>query len=71
MSVPWEVEQAVELLMIDLLDDTRREHYRYGIVRSDQGGNRLMMDKGIFNSTGNVDVDTLLMDYVYWIMDYA
>jgi len=71
LSVPWEVEQATELLMLDLLDDTRREHYRYGITRSDQGGNRLMIDKGIFNSTGNVDVDTLLMDYVYWIMDYA
>ena len=71
LSVPWEVEQATELLMLDLLDDTRREHYRYGITRSDQGGNRLMIDKGFFNSTGNIDVDTLLMDYVYWIMDYA
>ena len=71
ISVPWEIEQATELLVVDLLDDVRREHYRYGISRLEQGNNRLEFDKNIYNSTGNIDVDTLLMDYVHWTMDYV
>ena len=70
-SVPNEVSQAAELLIIDLLEDTRREHHRYGILRLEQGNNRLYFDKGIFNTTGNIDVDVILMDYVYWNMDYV
>lgn len=70
-SVPWEITQAAELLIVDLFDDVRREHYRYGITRLEQGNNRLEFDPNIFNSTGNIDVDTLLMDYVHWTMDYV
>lgn len=70
-SVPWEITQAAELLIVDLFDDTRREHYRYGVTRLEQGNNRLEFDKNIFNSTGNLDVDTLLMDFVHWTMDYV
>ncbi len=71
INVPWEIEQAAELLVVDLLDDVRREHYRYGITRLEQGNNRLEFDRTIYNSTGNIDVDTLLMDYMYWTMDYV
>lgn len=71
LTVPWEVTQATELLIIDLLEDTRREHYRYGITRLEQGNNRLEFDPNIYNSTGNIDVDTLLMDFVHWTMDYV
>lgn len=70
-SVPWEISQAAELLIVDLFDDVRREHYRYGISRLEQGNNRLEFDRNIFNSTGNIDVDTLLMDFVHWTMDYV
>jgi hypothetical protein len=71
VTVPSDIQQAASLLIADMLDDTRREHYRYGITKLEQGNNRLEFDKGIFNSTGNIDVDTLLMDYVFWIMDYV
>jgi hypothetical protein len=71
MSVPDNVRQASEILISDLFDDTRREHHTYGITRLEQGNNRLQFDPSIFNSTGNIDVDTLLMDYVYWVMDYV
>lgn len=71
LSVPVEITQAAKLLIIDLFDDTRREHFRYGISKIEQGNNRLEFDKRIYNSTGNIDVDILLMDYVYWTMDYV
>jgi hypothetical protein len=71
ITAPWEIQQAAELLIVDLLDDTRREHHRYGISRLEQGNNRLEFDKSLLNSTGNIDVDTLLMDYVHWTMDYV
>lgn len=71
LSVPFEITQAAKLLIIDLFDDTRREHFRYGISKIEQGNNRLEFDKSIYNSTGNIDVDILLMDYVYWTMDYV
>jgi hypothetical protein len=71
ITTPWEIEQAAELLIVDLLDDTRREHHRYGISKLEQGNNRLEFDKSLLNSTGNIDVDTLLMDYVHWTMDYV
>jgi hypothetical protein len=71
ISVPTQITQAAKLLIVDLFDDTRREHFRYGITKIEQGNNRLEFDKGIYNSTGNIDVDILLMDYVYWTMDYV
>jgi hypothetical protein len=71
ISVPAQITQAAKLLIVDLFDDTRREHFRYGISKIEQGNNRLEFDKGIYNSTGNIDVDILLMDYVYWTMDYV
>lgn len=71
LSVPWEIEQAAEILIQDFLDDVRREHHTYGINRLDQANNRLLFDKSMLNSTGNIDVDTLLMDYTLWTMDYV
>lgn len=71
LSVPAEITQAAKLLIVDLFDDTRREHFRYGISKIEQGNNRLEFNKDIYNSTGNIDVDILLMDYVYWTMDYV
>jgi hypothetical protein len=70
-SVPWEIKQAAELLIADLLNDVKRENRRYGVIRMDQDSLRLHFDPSIFNSTGNIDVDTLLMDFVVWTMDYV
>jgi hypothetical protein len=69
VNVPWQIEQATELLVIDILESVRREHKTYGILRIWQDTNRLeFTDKLI---TGNSDVDVLLMDYVYWTLDYV
>lgn len=71
ISPPTNIKQASALLIIDLLEDTRREHHSYGITRLYQDTNRLEFDPSIFSeSTGNLDVDVLLMDYVYWIPDW-
>lgn len=70
-SPPPNIKQAAGLLIVDLLEDTRREHHAYGITRLYQDTNRLEFDPSIFSeSTGNLDVDVLLMDYVYWIPDW-
>jgi hypothetical protein len=70
-SPPSNIKQASALLIVDLLEDTRREHHSYGITRLYQDTNRLEFDSSIFSeSTGNLDVDVLLMDYVYWIPDW-
>jgi len=71
LSVPWEIQQATSLLIADLLNDVKRENRRYGIRRIEQDSHRLEFDPSIFNSTGNIDVDTLLMDFVVWTMDYV
>jgi len=71
LSVPWEIQQACSLLISDLLDDVKRENRRYGIKRIEQDSHRIEFDTSIFNSTGNIDVDTLLMDFVVWTMDYV
>lgn len=71
LSVPWEIQQACSLLIADLLNDVKRENRRYGIKRIEQDSHRIEFDTSIFNSTGNIDVDTLLMDFVIWTMDYV
>lgn len=70
-SVPWEIKQAAELLICDLFNDVKRENRRYGVTRMEQDSLRIHFDPSIFNSTGNIDVDTLLMDYTVWTMDYV
>jgi hypothetical protein len=70
-AVPVNIKEATALLVVDMLEDTRREHHRYGITRLYQDTNRLEFDPSMFGeSTGNLDVDVLLMDYVYWIPDW-
>ena len=69
-GVPPNVVDATELLMVDFLDDPKREHKRYGIQRIWQDTNRLEFASNIFEgSTGNLDVDAILIDYIYWTPD--
>lgn len=68
---PKNIREACAMLVLDILENTRREHHSYGILRMDQDTNRVWFDSSIFSeSTGNLDVDVLLMDYVYWIPDW-
>jgi hypothetical protein len=68
---PSNIKTASSLLTLDLMEDSRRESHTYGIVRMEQDTNRVVFDpRAIFESTGNIDVDVLLMDYVYWVPEW-
>jgi hypothetical protein len=68
---PSNITEATSLLILDILEQNRREHHSYGILRLDQDTNRIAFDSSMFSeSTGNIDVDVLIMDYIYWIPDW-
>jgi hypothetical protein len=68
---PSNIREATSLLILDILEQNRREHHSYGILRLDQDTNRIAFDSSMFSeSTGNIDVDVLIMDYIYWIPDW-
>lgn len=71
IDVPSQVEMATKLFICDMIDDVRRENYRYNVQRLWQDTNRLEMNVQGYETTGNLDVDVLLMDYIYWVMDYV
>jgi hypothetical protein len=70
-SVPENIKQAAGLMIIDLEDDIRRETFRYGISRVWQDTSRFEFKEAFFDTSGNIDVDILLMDYIHWTMDYV
>lgn len=67
--VPTNVELACETLIEDLISDDR-ENYKYGITRVWMDTQRFDFDPNIFYSTGNMEVDVLLMDYVLFNPEY-
>lgn len=70
-SPPQNIRDAAALLTLDMLEDTRREHHAYGITRMEQDTNRIWFNPtALSESTGNVDVDVLLIDYINWIPDW-
>jgi hypothetical protein len=70
-DVPWQIKDAAEMLIADLLDDVRRENFKYNVQRVWQDTNRIEMNQQGYETTGNLDVDVLLMDFVYWVLDYV
>lgn len=61
--VPINIETAAHLLILDLMSEDR-ENYKFGITRVWMDTQRFDFDPSILTTTGNVDVDTMLMDYV-------
>jgi hypothetical protein len=71
ISVPSNIKEATALLIADILEDAKRDHHRYGIIRLEQDTNRFEFNRDMLSeSTGNLDVDILIMDYVYWVPDW-
>lgn len=71
ISVPSNIKEATALLIADILEDAKRDHHRYGIIRLEQDTNRFEFSRNMLSeSTGNLDVDILIMDYVYWVPDW-
>jgi len=68
--VPGNVQNAAELLILDLMNDDN-EYRRHRIHSVDMDTTRYRFDSDFYGSTGNVDADTLLMDYTLYVMDYV
>jgi hypothetical protein len=71
VDVPSQIVDAAKLLIADLIDEVKREPHRYNVVFSGQDTNRLQFRNNVGGSCGNQDADILMMDYVYWTMEYV
>ena len=68
--VPNNIEQAADLLLEDMMNNDS-EYRRHGIHSADMDILKIQTSDSFYQSTGNIDVDVLLMDYTLFIMDYV
>lgn len=69
LYVPESVKQAANLLIADYFNSDS-EYRRHGIYEVDMDILKFRMGENFYASTGNIDADTLLMDYTLFVMDY-
>lgn len=67
--VPEQVKQAANLLIADYFNSDS-EYRRHGIYEVDMDILKFRMGENFYASTGNIEADTLLMDYTLFVMDY-
>lgn len=67
--VPDNVKQAAILLITDLMNDDS-EYRRHGITNISMDTTSFNMSGDFYESTGNIEADVLLMDYMMFVMDY-
>lgn len=67
--VPENVKQASILLLADMMNDDSA-YRRHGFYAVDLDIVKLQSKQSFYESTGNIDADTLLMDYTLFVMDY-
>jgi hypothetical protein len=67
--VPINVKQAATLIIADLMNDDS-EYRRHGISSISMDTTSFSMNPNFYESTGNIEADVLLMDYMLFIMDY-
>lgn len=68
--VPTNVKQAAELIIADLMNDDS-EYRRHGITNISMDTTSFTMSPRFYESTGNIEADVLLMDYMMFVMDYV
>jgi hypothetical protein len=68
--VPDNVTQAAALILADMMNDDSM-YRRHGFFAVDLDIVKLQSKNSFYESTGNIDADTLLMDYTLFIMDYV
>lgn len=68
--IPSNVEQAANLLIADLMNDDS-EFRRHGITNVSMDTVSFGMKSSFYETTGNIDADVLLMDYMMFVMDYV
>lgn len=67
--VPDNVRQAADLIIADLMNDDS-EYRRHGITNVSMDTTTFALASNFYESTGNIEADVLLMDYMTFIMDY-
>lgn len=67
--VPTNVQQAANLLIADLMNDDS-EFRRHGLTSISMDTTSFNLKSNFYESTGNIDADVLLMDYMLFVMDY-
>jgi hypothetical protein len=68
--VPDNVTQAAILILADMMNDDSA-YRRHGFYAVDLDIVKLQGKQSFYESTGNIDADTLLMDYTLFVMDYV
>jgi hypothetical protein len=68
--IPDNVKQAAILLIADMMNDDS-EYRRHGIVNISMDTTSFTMSDNFYESTGNIEADVLLMDYMMFVMDYV
>lgn len=68
-ETPYQVTQAANLLIADTFN-IDSEYRRHGVYQVDMDSLKLKMGQDFFSSTGNIEADTLLMDFTLFVMDY-
>jgi hypothetical protein len=67
--VPDNVTQAANLIIADIMNDDS-EYRRHGITSVDMDNIRFSMMSKFYETTGNIEADVLLTDYMLFTMDY-
>lgn len=68
--VPENVKQAAQLLIADLVTDDSA-YRRHGIYEVDMDIIKYRTKDSFYETTGNIEADVLLMDYMMFVMDYV
>lgn len=68
--VPENVKQAAILLIADLMNDDS-EYRRHRITSISMDTTSFSMLGNFYETTGNIEADVLLMDYMLFVMDYV
>lgn len=67
--VPENVKQASDILITDMMNNDS-EYRNHGLTRVEMDAITVYMKKDFYESTGNIEADVLLMDYMLFVMDY-
>jgi hypothetical protein len=69
MYVPENVKQAADILIADMMNNDS-EYRNHGLTRVEMDAVTVYMKDNFYDTTGNIEADVLLMDYMLFVMDY-
>lgn len=67
--VPENVKQAADILITDMMNNDS-EYRNHGLTRVEMDAVTVYMKDNFYDTTGNIEADVLLMDYMLFVMDY-